>query len=85
LSRRQPGQLVGTHAEELQTHEWFYILNGQVRFILGEQDLLLGASEAAEFDTRVPHAITSAATQPAELLTLFGPQGERAHLSTGRH
>ncbi|QNE17402.1 helix-turn-helix transcriptional regulator [Kribbella qitaiheensis] len=73
---------------KLQTHEgyeWFYVLNGQVRFILGEQDLVLGTGEAAEFDTRVPHAIASATDQPAELLTLFGPQGERAHLSKAHH
>ncbi|OLF10831.1 helix-turn-helix domain-containing protein [Actinophytocola xanthii] len=68
---------------ELQTHEgyeWFYVLNGQVRFVLGERDLRLGPGEAAEFDTRVPHWIGSADDQPAELLTLFGAQGERAHL-----
>ncbi|MFC4561847.1 helix-turn-helix domain-containing protein [Nocardiopsis mangrovi] len=72
----------------LQTHEgyeWFYVLNGRVRFVLGERDLLLGAGEAAEFDTRVPHWIGSADSRPAELLTLFGPQGERAHLSPAEH
>jgi mannose-6-phosphate isomerase-like protein (cupin superfamily) len=69
---------------KLQTHEgyeWFYVLNGHVRFVLGEQDFQLGPGEAAEFDTRVPHWIGSAGDQPAELLTLFGPQGEHAHLS----
>ncbi|WP_112249285.1 helix-turn-helix domain-containing protein [Kribbella monticola] len=72
---------------KLQTHdgyEWFYVLNGQVRLILGDQDLLLEAGEAAEFDTRLPHAISSAGNQPAELLTLFGAQGERAHLAPRR-
>ncbi|HEY0471224.1 MAG TPA: XRE family transcriptional regulator [Kribbella sp.] len=74
-----------SHPMKLQTHEgyeWFYVLNGQVRFILGQQDLRLGTGEAAEFDTRVPHSIGSANNEPAELLTLFGAQGERAHLST---
>ncbi|GAB2960487.1 XRE family transcriptional regulator [Micromonospora polyrhachis] len=68
----------------LQTHdgyEWFYVLNGQVRLVLGDQEYQLGPGEAAEFDTRIPHQIGSAGTQPAELLTLFGAQGERAHLS----
>jgi transcriptional regulator with XRE-family HTH domain len=71
-----------------QTHEgyeWFYVLNGRVRFVLGERELLLGPGEAAEFDTRVPHWIGSADSRPAELLTLFGPQGERAHLSPSGH
>jgi transcriptional regulator with XRE-family HTH domain len=69
---------------KLQTHEgyeWFYVLNGRIRFLLGDQDLTVGEGEAAEFDTRLPHAITSATNEPAELLTLFGPQGERTHLS----
>jgi transcriptional regulator with XRE-family HTH domain len=72
---------------KLQTHEgyeWFYVLNGHVRFVLGEQEFRLGPGEAAEFDTRVPHWIGSAGDQPAELLSLFGPQGEHAHLSPSR-
>ncbi|MFI2665849.1 helix-turn-helix domain-containing protein [Micromonospora carbonacea] len=68
----------------LQTHEgyeWFYVLNGSVRLVLGDQEYRLGSGEAAEFDTRVPHQIGSAGSQAAELLTLFSAQGERAHLS----
>jgi transcriptional regulator with XRE-family HTH domain len=73
---------------QLQTHdgyEWFYVLNGRIRFVLGDQQFQLATGEAAEFDTRVPHWIGSADDQPAELLTLFGPQGERAHLSPVLH
>lgn len=73
---------------KLQTHEgyeWFYVLNGQVRFVLGEQEFLVGVGEAVEFDTRIPHWIGSADERPAELLTLFGAQGERAHLAPSRH
>ena len=36
--------------------------------------------EAAEFDTRTPHWFGSAGPGPAELLILFGPQGERIHV-----
>lgn len=74
-----------TRTSHLQAHEgyeWFYVLNGHVRFVLGDQDLQLGAGEAAEFDTRVPHSIGSAGSEPAELLTLFSAQGERAHLTS---
>jgi transcriptional regulator with XRE-family HTH domain len=66
-----------------QTHEgyeWLYVLNGQVRLVLGEHDLVLTAGEAAEFDTRVPHWFGNADDHPVELLVLFGRQGERAHL-----
>ncbi|MEV0300973.1 helix-turn-helix domain-containing protein [Streptomyces prasinus] len=77
---RSPTMNAQTH----EGHEWFYVLDGAVRFVLGEQDLRLGVGEAAEFDTRVPHWIGSADSRPAEVLTLFGPQGERAHLSPSR-
>lgn len=62
-------------------YEWFYVMNGHVTFLLGNQSLRLGPGEAAEFDTRVPHWIGSAGEQPAELLTLIGIQGERVHLA----
>ncbi|MFK4066440.1 helix-turn-helix domain-containing protein [Streptomyces sp. NPDC029674] len=73
---------------ELRTHEgyeWFYVLDGCVRFVLGEREFQLGVGEAAEFDTRVPHWIGSADSRPAELLALFGAQGERAHLAPSEH
>jgi transcriptional regulator with XRE-family HTH domain len=68
--------------DEPQTHEgyeWFYVLSGRVRLRLGEHDLVLSAGEAAEFDTRVPHWFGAAGPEPAEILSLFGPQGERMH------
>lgn len=66
-----------------QTHEgyeWLYVLNGRLRVILGEHDLVLGPGEAAEFDTRVPHWFGTADEESVEVLSLFGRQGERAHL-----
>lgn len=62
-------------------YEWLYVMNGEVRLVLGEQDLLIGAGEAAEFDTRVPHWIGNTRAQPTELLMLYGVQGERAHVT----
>ena len=41
---------------------------------------LSATGEVAEFDTRVPHWFGSAAPEPAEVLVLFGPQGERLHV-----
>jgi transcriptional regulator with XRE-family HTH domain len=66
-----------------QTHEgyeWLYVLNGHLRIVLGEHDLVLSPGEAAEFDTRVPHWFGAVDAEPVELLSLFGTQGERAHL-----
>jgi transcriptional regulator with XRE-family HTH domain/quercetin dioxygenase-like cupin family protein len=61
-------------------YEWLYVLNGRLRLVLGEHDLVLAPGEAAEFDTRVPHWFGAAGTEPVEFLSLFGSQGERAHL-----
>ena len=72
-----------TGPQEQKTHEgyeWVYILSGQVRLLLGEHDLTLTAGEVAEFDTRVPHRITNPGPETAEILNLFGPQGERLHV-----
>lgn len=66
-----------------QTHEgyeWVYVLNGRLRLVLGEHDLVLAPGEAAEFDTRVPHWFGRADGETVEFLSLFGAQGERAHL-----
>ena len=66
-----------------QTHEgyeWLYVLDGRLRLVLGEHDLVLSPGEAAEFDTRVPHWFVPAGGGPVEVLSLFGTQGERAHL-----
>ena len=60
-------------------HEWLYVLAGRMRLVLGDHDLVLGAGEAAEFDTRVPHWFGSTGEQSAEILSMFGPQGERVH------
>jgi transcriptional regulator with XRE-family HTH domain len=61
-------------------YEWLYVLDGELRLVLGEQDFILKPGEAAEFDTRRPHWFGSANGRSVELLSLFGPQGERAHL-----
>jgi transcriptional regulator with XRE-family HTH domain len=57
--------------------EWLYVLSGRMRLILGDQDLVLGAGEAAEFETQVPHWFGSTGDGPAEVLSIFGRPGER--------
>ncbi len=72
-----------TRLPALQSHEgyeWIYVLAGRLRLRLGDQDLVLTRGEVVEFDTRTPHAIEAAAGRSAEILGLFGPQGERMHV-----
>ncbi len=79
-----PGPATAT--PELMTHEgheWLYVLNGSLRLVLGDRDLVLHPGEAAEFETMTPHWSGPATDQPVEFLSLFGRQGERAHLRVG--
>ena len=62
--------------------EWLYVLSGQLRLILGSHDIVMGSGEAAEFSTLVPHWMGCAGTEPVELLSIFGRDGERVHLRT---
>jgi transcriptional regulator with XRE-family HTH domain len=78
-----PARRTAQRPEEPQAHEgyeWLYVLNGRLRVVLGDRDLVLTPGEAAEFDTRVPHWFGAADTEPVEFLSLFGRQGERAHV-----
>lgn len=70
---------------DLRTHEgydWAFVLNGKLRLVLGEHDLILTPGEAAEFDTRTPHWFGATSSGPVEFLSLVGKQGERAHVRT---
>jgi len=59
--------------------EWLYVLSGRMRLVMGDQDVVLGVGEAAEFDTMVPHWFGSTGEGPAEVLSIFGRPGERMH------
>ena len=87
---RQPGSVQAwkivipttKNKPELRTHEgyeWLFVISGQMRLLIGTHDLLLGPGEVAEFDTAVPHWFGSTGDAPAEVLSVFGPQGERMH------
>jgi hypothetical protein len=55
-----------------------------MRLVLGDQDLVLGAGEAAAFDTRMPHWFGSTGDGPAEVLSIFGRPGEQMHVRAQR-
>ncbi|MBN9112411.1 MAG: helix-turn-helix transcriptional regulator [Pseudonocardia sp.] len=70
---------------ELRTHEgreWIYVLSGQLRLVLGDQDLTLAPGEVAIFDTAVPHWFGTDGSGPAEILSIFGRPGERMTIRT---
>ena len=73
-----------TPPDELPVHEgqdWMYVLTGRVRLILGDKDFVIEAGEAVEFSTWTPHWF-GVVDAPAEVIAIFGAQGERMHLHT---
>jgi transcriptional regulator with XRE-family HTH domain len=60
-------------------HDWFFVLEGRVRLLLGDREIIVERGEAAEFATMTPHAL-EAIDGPAELVMLFDRDGHRAHV-----
>ena len=52
---------------------------GPAAALLDGNDVVLGVGEVAEFPTRLPHWFGSTGDGPVEVLSVFGPQGERMH------
>lgn len=61
--------------------DWFYVLEGTARLLLGEREFLIEAGQAAEFDTMTPHRIAGHGG-PVELITIFDRDGEHVHLNS---
>lgn len=71
-----------TTTPELRVHpgsDWFHVVSGTVRLVLGGREHVVAAGEAASFDTMTPHCM-AAVGGPAEIITIFDHHGERAHL-----
>jgi hypothetical protein len=60
--------------------EWLYVLDGELRLIIADHDIIMGPGEVAEFDTQVPHWLGSADDRPVEILSILGREGERIHV-----
>ncbi|ANJ26102.1 helix-turn-helix domain-containing protein [Agromyces aureus] len=59
--------------------DWIYVISGRMRLLLGDDDLVIEAGEAAEFDTRVPHGFANHGDDLLEVLCLFNAQGAKVH------
>lgn len=71
-------------SDELGVHpgqDWFTVLSGTVVLVLGERTILVETGQAAEFPTMIPHAV-GAHDGPAEILCIFGHDGQRTHLQS---
>jgi quercetin dioxygenase-like cupin family protein/DNA-binding Xre family transcriptional regulator len=71
------------HRVEKRVHagyDWFFVISGRVRLALGDDEHIIEAGEAVEFDTLTPHGTASAGPGPAEIIHLMSRDGERVHL-----
>ncbi|MGV0744542.1 helix-turn-helix domain-containing protein [Mycolicibacterium sp. XJ870] len=73
--RRKPPAEFPVH----EGRDWMYVLSGQLRLILGEQDFVVKPGEAVEFSTWTPHWF-GVVDEPVEAITILGPHGEQLHL-----
>ena len=60
----------------LNQEEWFYVMEGEIAFQIGEQRLRLKAGESVLAPRRVPHTFSSVGEMPGRLMIGFCPAGK---------
>jgi mannose-6-phosphate isomerase-like protein (cupin superfamily) len=60
------------HAQD----EWFYVMEGEVQFQVGEKRLRLKAGDSVLAPRKVPHGFIGAGSTPAKMLIAFTPAGK---------
>jgi mannose-6-phosphate isomerase-like protein (cupin superfamily) len=60
----------------LAQEEWFYVMEGEVLFQVGEKRLTLKPGESVLAPRLVPHAFSGATPKPAKMLIAFTPAGK---------
>ena len=63
-------------------HDWFVVIEGRVRLLLGDREMIVETGEAAEFATMTPHAV-AAIDEPAEVIMIFDRDGVDVHQPVG--
>jgi mannose-6-phosphate isomerase-like protein (cupin superfamily) len=56
--------------------EWFYVMEGEVAFVVGDQRLTLKPGESVLAPRQVPHTFSSVSATPSRLLIAFCPAGK---------
>lgn len=67
---------------EPQAHsgrEWIYVVSGVLSLTLGGSTIAMRPGEAAEFDTRLLHAL-DAESDSVTVIAIYGEEGRRIHL-----
>jgi mannose-6-phosphate isomerase-like protein (cupin superfamily) len=56
--------------------EWFYVMEGEVLFQIGEKRSQLKAGDSVLAPRKVPHAFTAVGPKPAKMLIAYSPAGK---------
>jgi mannose-6-phosphate isomerase-like protein (cupin superfamily) len=64
----------------LEQEEWFYVIEGEVQFQIGEQRLKLGAGESVLAPRQVPHTFSAVGPAKARMMIGFSPAGKMEQL-----
>jgi mannose-6-phosphate isomerase-like protein (cupin superfamily) len=60
----------------LHQEEWFYVMEGEVLFQIGDDRYRLGSGESVLGPRNIPHTFSSIGEKPGRLLIAFTPAGE---------
>ncbi len=60
----------------LNQEEWFYVMEGEVAFQVGDQTLHLRRGESILAPRQIPHTFSSVAEKPSRMLIAFCPAGK---------
>jgi mannose-6-phosphate isomerase-like protein (cupin superfamily) len=71
---------LGKHGPPEHIHlyqdEWFYVLEGEVRFRVGGKEVLVKPGESVLGPRRVPHCFAGTGERPGRMLIAFTPAGK---------
>ncbi len=63
----------GTERYQHEGEEWVYVLSGRLRLSVGEKQHIIGASDAAHFDSRLPHRLDALDGKDATIVLVACP------------
>jgi mannose-6-phosphate isomerase-like protein (cupin superfamily) len=75
-----PGYSPPLHQHDFGT-ESFYVLEGSVRFVIGDDELLCGPGDVAHVPRSTPHSFETLGDQPLRVLNMSAPGGLWAFFS----
>ncbi len=67
------GQKVGLHKHPT-TDELFYIIQGRLRFTVGDQEFEVGPGDMVQGHMDIPHSFENIGDEPAAFLSVKGPK-----------